>query len=171
MVIVAEEVEEAVEGEDPQLGGVGVSRLAGLPPGHAGGDGDVAQERVAVGHPVRRREREDVSGAIDPGKVAVQPPDRPVVDERDAEGSTGRARGRGPQPCRQARGPDGTAGAVGDRDVESGGCGWRPAARSCRPPGACCQPVAGPRVWVSVGLITVRQEMRRTEVLPFENAS
>ena len=38
LVIVAEEMQEAVQGEDPELGGFGVPRRASLTPGHAARD-------------------------------------------------------------------------------------------------------------------------------------
>jgi len=42
LVIVSEEVEEAVQGKNPELGAFRVARGAGLAPGDASGDDDVS---------------------------------------------------------------------------------------------------------------------------------
>ena len=42
-MIVAEKVEEAVQREDPKLGREAMAEVAGLAPGYAGGDHDIAE--------------------------------------------------------------------------------------------------------------------------------
>ena len=44
LVIVSKEVEEAVQGKNPELGALGVARRAGLAPGDASRDDDVSEE-------------------------------------------------------------------------------------------------------------------------------
>ena len=43
LVVVAEQVQQAVQRQDPELGQLRVARVAGLTPGHAAGDHDLAQ--------------------------------------------------------------------------------------------------------------------------------
>ena len=46
LVVVAEQMEQAVQRQDPQLGQLRVTRLARLPPGDAAGDHDLPQETL-----------------------------------------------------------------------------------------------------------------------------
>jgi len=48
LVIVTQEVQKAVKGQDPKLNCEGVSVLPGLTSGDPGGDGDVPQLRVGT---------------------------------------------------------------------------------------------------------------------------
>jgi hypothetical protein len=86
IVIVAKQMKETVKGEDAQLGGVRMTHVAGLTPGHTRRNDDVAEQ-----WPTRSRTRrlavvsgkgEDVGGTVDAPVFAIQLADSRVAHER-----------------------------------------------------------------------------------------
>jgi len=76
-MIVAEEVKQAVQGEDLELGRVRVVSLRGLTPGNAGGDDEIAQKTgsglLATGrNPALGGKRQDVSRLVFPAVSQVE---------------------------------------------------------------------------------------------------
>ena len=121
LVIVAEQMEEAVQGEDTQLGELRVACAHGLASRDAAGDDDLAEQTVYDdGYGRRRRcgsrrrprppawsaglrEAEDVGRTIDAAVLTIEAPDPGVAHERQAHDAA-RARGRhAREPARHAR--------------------------------------------------------------------
>jgi hypothetical protein len=112
LMVVAEEVEEAVEHEDGDFGFGVVAEVAGLGGGAVDGDGEVAE--VAGG--IRGWEGEDVGGLVEPAEVAVEAAEIVVGGDEDAEGAAARTRLRsrplGVERNRMAPGCPGSADMV-----------------------------------------------------------
>jgi len=49
LVVVPQQVQQPVQGQDPEFGELGMPRLAGLAAGDAAGDHDIA-EKLGIGH-------------------------------------------------------------------------------------------------------------------------
>jgi hypothetical protein len=94
VVIVPEQVQQAVEREDSQLFRVRVSLLARLAARDACRDHDIPQSRGASR--VAGRERQDVGRTVLPAVASIEGAHASVADERDrdcAAGASGRNQG------------------------------------------------------------------------------
>ena len=118
VVIVTDQVEEAVQGQDLQFLTVGMPRLARLAAGAPGRDGDVG-----------RRERQHVRDRVRAAEPPVQRADAEVADERNREFGGRIARRDAPEPGRKPWRGRGPPAAVRDGDPDSAFARTRIAAR------------------------------------------
>jgi len=105
----------------PQLGCLGMPKVARLAPRNAAGDGYVTEVigdwglgigLIGCGVIGAGRERQDVRDAIFSSIRAVQLLDACVADQRNSDGAARAGRGNTLEPGRQAGGPDRTAAIV-----------------------------------------------------------
>jgi hypothetical protein len=147
LVIVAEEMQKAMQGKNPEFGAFGVAGRAGLAFGHASRDHDVAQKegargwgleasftrrrsclrRAAVPGLPRRssrvfraseaRERQDIRRVILAAVLPVQRADAAVAHQRDRDDAARAGRGDAGQPPAEA-GRANVTPLIGDPHVE-----------------------------------------------------
>ena len=114
LVIIAKEVQQAVESQDTHFSTQRMARLRRLRTGHADPDDDVAQPALLIGPapPKRRRrgggKRQDVRRAILPPELFVERANALVGNESNRHASARRGGSDCGQPPGQARSPDAT---------------------------------------------------------------
>jgi hypothetical protein len=82
-VVVAGEVQEAVEDQDLNFRGKGVALFDGLAPCGSNADGEVAGDRMRNG--AGGRKRQHIGRLVDAAKLAIEATDRCFRGEQDAD--------------------------------------------------------------------------------------
>ena len=122
-MIVADEVQKAVECKDAQLGLKGMALFAGLTGGDGARNDNVPKDGGSAGSTGSPRsviggERQNVGDLVNGAKLAIEFPDARVGDQRNGERAA-RLRGRDrAKPSRQAAVADRAAAPVGDVDEQ-----------------------------------------------------
>ena len=98
LVIIAKEVQQAMEREDSKLSAKRVPRLPRLRAGHADPDDDIAESAPLAGG-----KRENVGGTVFATELSVESADALIGDESDGHAAAGSCGGNGRQPACEAR--------------------------------------------------------------------
>ena len=112
LVIIAEQVQESVQRQHPQLGLKGMPGIARLPACDAGGDDDVTQVPTLFGRPAspkpigRGREREDVGRRVLSAVLTVEQTHPTVRHDSHRDRPTRAGRRHSGQPDAKSGGPD-----------------------------------------------------------------
>ena len=121
LVIVAEQVQQPVQRQHPQLGATGVPRLVGLARGDARRDDDIAQirriggsrclrsRRPAASRARRHRKRQDIGRVVLAAERPIQRAHPAVADERDRDFAAARSGAAFSSQARRPRAADGVA--------------------------------------------------------------
>ena len=122
LVIVAQKVQKAMQGENPIFGAEGMAGLAGLPCGNARGNHDITKEPGWPNDGPSRQigpKRQDVGDMIDTPEPPIQGADLTVPDEGERHAPACAARRRPSQPIGQPPDAQRTSGSIGDRHIET----------------------------------------------------
>jgi hypothetical protein len=121
-VIVAQEVQQAVQSQHPVLGRDGVPFGAGLTGRDAARNDDISQWLRAYGPRLRAHGKgQYIRRGVLAAERAIQRSDGSVGDERDGDGASRAQRCRPSEPARQPWRGDAAPETVGDRDGKTRG--------------------------------------------------
>ena len=112
LVIVSQEVEEPVEGQNAPFCDLGMPKMPGLAGGNPPGDGDVPERR-------NRRKRQHIRGLVDVAVRPIQPADVAVGQDRDRHLTPGAPRRHAGQPRAKSARRERPSTSVGDGDPQA----------------------------------------------------
>ena len=126
LVVVPEQVQQAVQGEHLEFGAIRVPVARRLAPRDTGGDHDVAEVAYLPAHArpvVVGREREDVGGTVDAAPLAIEPAHGGIAGQHDGDRAARACRRGAGQPAGQPRRTRRAAVPIADGDRQRRGVG------------------------------------------------